>query len=278
VGWVGDVAVEIDRLVVGMYERAGSLFAVNELAESMKAHPALLNGFSVSLFQGPMDATSVGVIYPYLPDNIRDLLIQNNVDEGIVRIDGDRIVLTDEGTGPARAVNEMFESAASIWDGHDGLGDIDDTAVAVVAHGRTLPPPILPSAFAVAERVTERPTQAERVFRHINAIRYWRADAHRAAWSEVGLSVLEAHALNRLWDIDRDVVRVGQGEERPGRRGVAGLTERGYATDDAITELGRKAREAIEADTDARTEPIYAPLDHAEREQFLTGLRGLPIN
>jgi hypothetical protein len=92
------------------------------------------------------------------------------------------------------------------------------------------------------------------------------------------LSVGEAHALNRLWDIDRGVERVGQGEERPGRRGVAALTERGYAADDAITELGRKARAAIEADTDARTEPIYAPLDDAARTAFLDGLRELPIS
>ena len=135
-----------------------------------------------------------------------------------------------------------------------------------------------PSAFEVTQSLIDRPTQAGRVFRQLSALRYWRADAHRAAWSAAGLTVQEAHALNRLWDLDRGVVRVGQGDERPGRTGVAGLTDKGFAAGGAITDSGRAARAAIEADTDTRTLPIYAETSDDLRARFLTGLRALPIN
>src|SRR5204862_503475 len=84
-----------------------------------------------------------------------------------------------------------------------------------------------------------------------SALRYWRADAHRAAWHDAGLAVQEAHALNRLWDLDRNIDRVGQGDPRPGTRGVAALEERGWVADGAITDEGQKQREAIAAATDA---------------------------
>ncbi len=275
--FVGEAAAEVDRLVVAIYERTQTLFAASEFARSLKAHPGLLNG--LALLDGPIEAESVTVIYPYLPDRLRGLLVQNNIDEGVIRLEGDRIVLTDAGVAPAHALAAMFEQAAeSMWTNASDLSEVEPLLGAAVGQARALPAPILPSAFALAEQLTDRPTQPERVFRHVNALRYWRADAHRAAWSAAGLTVQEAHALNRLWDVHRHVERVGQGEPRPGRTGVAGLTERGYAAGEAITSAGVTVREAIEADTDARTAPIYEPLDEPSRVAFLNGLRELPIN
>jgi hypothetical protein len=275
VAWVSDVAAEIDRLVVAVHGRASAAFAGSELAKRLTAHPGLVNGLGTSLFDGPVPLESVAVIYPYLPENLRDMLVQNNVDEGIVTIEDGKIFVTDEGREPARLASVLLdESADAMWSDSAWLDDAEGAATVAVMHGRSLTAPMHPSAFAVTHVLIDRPTQPGRVFRTLSALRYWRADAHRAAWTAAGLNVQEAHALNRLWDINREVVRVGQGEERPGRTGVAGLATKGFAAADAITEAGIAAREAIEADTDRRTEPIYATL--TDPGLFLEALRNLP--
>jgi hypothetical protein len=220
----------------------------------------------------------LSAIYPYLPERMLDMLVQNNVDEGLVAVDDGHMTLTDAGREIAQRAKAAFDAVPkAMWEGQD-LDVAEQASAAAVAHGRKLPVVFEPSAFAVQAPIVDSASQAGRLFRGINALRYWRADAHRAAWTAAGLNVQEAHALNRLWDMHRDVERVGQGEERPGRTGVAGLTEKGLAANDAITDVGIKAREAIEADTDARTEPVYAPLDEAARLAFLDGLRQLPVN
>lgn len=277
--WVSDVAGEIDRLVVATHERAGKLFSGHALAGVLHAHPGVVNGIGLTLLREPVDVASLAVIYPYTPAKTIDLLIENNVAEGVVTVEGDRLTLTDVGREAARLANELLdESAGFCWTDPGALRPVEELAETAVTAAKALDPPIEPAAFAIKCNETERPTQAGRVFALLSALRYWRADAHRAAWAAMDLSVQEAHALNRLWDKDRDVERVGQGDPRPGRTGVTALAERGWAADDAITDLGRKAREAIEADTDARTEPVYAPLDDAARASFLAGLRQLPIH
>jgi hypothetical protein len=275
VAWVSDVAAEIDRLVVRVHGKAGELFAASELAQQMTAHPGLVNGLGTSLLDGPVPVEAVEVIYPYLPQHLRDMLIENNVAEGIVTVEDDKLVITDKGREPARLASVLLdESAAAMWPESAWLEAAEGGAMVAVLHGRALTAPMHPSAFGITQALIDRPTQPGRVFRLLSALRYWRADAHRAAWTAAGLNVAEAHALNRLWDLQRGVERVGQGEERPGRTGVAGLSTHGYAEGDVITELGVKAREAIEADTDARTEPIFATL--SDPELFLNALRNLP--
>ena len=274
--FAGDVAPEIDRLVVATHERGQAMFADHELARSLKAHPGLVNGIGTLMVDGPVEVDAVAVIYPYLPDSMREALIQNNVDEGVVVVENGLLRVTEAGRVPALAASVLLDdAAASMW-GDADLAGVEDLASDLVAYGRTIDPPIRPSAFALTERLVNRPTQPGRAFRLLSAVRYWRADAHRAAWHDAGLSVLEAHALNRLWDIDRDVDRVGQGFPAPGKRGVAALEARGWAADGAITDDGRKQRESIESSTDERTDPIYAGWDDSARDAFLRALTQLP--
>jgi hypothetical protein len=272
VGWVGEVAAEIDRLVVAVYARAPIGERMQELGYA--AHPGIVNGFGASLLEGPIAAEHVSVLYPYLPERLCEMLIDNNVEQGVITREGDQLVLTERGVEPAVLAGELLDGAAdAMWAEGASLDTAEAAGMVAVFHGRSLEPPMRPSAFAATEGMIDRPTQAGRVFRVINALRYWRADAHRAAWTAAGLNVQEAHALNRLWDIERGLVRVGQGEERPGRTGVAGLVSKGFAMGEAITNAGVKAREAIEADTDARNEPIFATL--ADPGAFLEALQNL---
>ncbi len=272
-GWVNETAAEIDRVVVAVFEQVGR--ELSEEFEFPNAHPGFLLGVGYPLLQGPIAVEDLAAMYPYLPSELFEKLVQNNADEGAISLHAGVVALTDRGRETATRLRERFdEISGSLWEGH-AVSDLESSALVALAHARSLGPLVEPSAFAI-QGAASGPSSAARLFHALTALRYWRADAHRAAWSAAGLSVLEAHTLNRLWDLDRGVERVGQGEPRPGRRGVAGLTERGYAENEVITELGRKAREVIEADTDARTEPIYAPLNDTARAGFRDALRRLP--
>ncbi|HUR77176.1 MAG TPA: hypothetical protein VMZ22_04450 [Acidimicrobiales bacterium] len=277
--WVSEVSAEIDRLVVATHDRAGALYPGHALAGVLTAHPGVVNALGLALMRGPVAVESLKVIHPYLPARLIDLLVENNVAEGVVQLEAGELVLTQLGYETARLANELLDEAAGFsWCDAGALSPVETVSDALIAHACTLDPPAQPSAFAVTCTMTDRPTQAGRLFRLLSALRYWRADAHRAAWAVAGLTVQEAHALNQLWDLDRGIDRVGQGDPRPGRTGVTALSEKGYAAGDTITEAGRQARASIEADTDDRTEPVYAPLDDAARTTLLAGLRQLRIN
>jgi hypothetical protein len=274
VGWVGDVAAEIDRLVVTVFREAGR--RVGDGFGFANAHPGLLVGVGSALAARPLPVASLAATYPYLPPALLDMLVENNVAEGVITLDAGVMSLTEPARREAtRVLNAFVDVPEEFW-ATALLDEVEVLSSACVTHGCSLDVLFEPSAFAVQAPLTDQPSQPARVFRNLAALRYWRADAHRAAWSGAGLSVLEAHALNRLWDLDRGVVRIGQGEEKPGREGTAALEERGWVADGAINDEGRKHREAIEAETDARTEPIYEVLDAAGRERFLEALQQLP--
>src|SRR5207253_7349932 len=129
------------------------------------------------------------------------------------------------------------------------LDVVESVSRVLVKRGSVLPPLDNPAAFPLFAEVCDRPTQPGRVLRLITALRYWRADAHRAAVKAAGFEPREAHALNTLWDRQRGLVRLGQGLPDPGRA-VTVLEERGLAADGAITTEGISLRERIERGTD----------------------------
>lgn len=274
--WAGDVAAELDRLVVAIYEATSAALAPSWPFPN--AHPAVLHGIGSALLVGPVTVGGLHATYPYLPASMFEALVRNNVDEGVITLDGDVIGLTDAGRAQAqRTLGQFHDTVTAMWQRRDLSGLERATAVAV-AYAATRPTLAEPSAFAVQAPLTDQIELAPRLFRQLNALRYWRADAHRASWANAGLTVGEAHALNRLWGADRQVERVGQGDPRPGRTGVAALTARGLAADDQITDAGRTLREAIEAETDTGTAIAFESLDDATRVFVVRRLREIPIH
>ncbi|HUQ39981.1 MAG TPA: hypothetical protein VM030_07475 [Acidimicrobiales bacterium] len=276
--YAGRVATEIDRLVIAGHRVAGEAPRPPAM-DSMRAHPGLLTTTAIVLLARPLTRDDLGRITPYIAPDLEDALVENNVSEGVLRRDGAHLVLTDEGRMVAEAVVELQDSAVvALWEaGAEVVAGLEDVARAVVAGGRSKVPPSSPDAFSLYAdpAVLDRPTPEARVLRAITAVRYWRADAHRAALRAADLGAAEAHALNRLWDAHRGVERVGQGRTEPGTRGLAAIEARGLAADGEITAAGIGQRNAIESDTDARTEPLYATLDETERDRLLAGLRSL---
>jgi hypothetical protein len=226
----------------------------------------------------PITREDLARIVPYTPPGLLDHLIDNNVTEGLVSLDDTTLALTNYGREAAEATVVVQEAVVErLWASvPDRVAALRGVLAAVVSYGRGIDPPMTPSAFALFASCCERPTDAATALRLITAVRYWRADAHRRALAEAGMRPLEAHALNRLWDVQRGVDRVGQGNPRPGRDGVAALEASGLAADAEITADGVALRQSIESNTDALTAPIYGSLDDASYEQLSIALEALP--
>ena len=134
--WVGDVAAEIDRLVVAVHGRAGAEFAASELAATLKAHPGLINGLGTSLLHGPVPVESIEVIYPYLPVHIRDTLIENNLDAGLVTIEDGHLHVTEAGREPTRLASVLLDDSADGTWARSDLDDVEATSRMLVDFGR----------------------------------------------------------------------------------------------------------------------------------------------
>ena len=276
--YAGDVAAEIDRLVIGGHEVADAYPDKPASVQRLSAHPALFNTVAVLLLAQSLRREDVSTIIAYTPPQLVTALIDNNVAEGVVVDDGGRISLTDNGRAPAEGVVAVQEAAVTdLWAGADEqLDTVRMLTQPLVERGRNISPPADPSAFGFFAAVCNRPTVAGTVLRQITALRYWRADAHRRAVLAAGLTHAEAHALNVLWDRHRGRSRVGQGFPEPGTKATTSLEARGYATSGTITDAGVQLREAIECDTDERTAPVYEDMDDDSGGRLLGALRALP--
>ena len=114
--------------------------------------------------------------------------------------------------------------------------------------------PLAGRALFAGQRAAEIPDEPlARLWRSADRLREYRGDSHVQAWSAGGFDPVEigllsdlywglaprAHTSGRGWTQDQ----LADGEER--------LRSRGLLEGNSITELGRSAREAIEASTDA---------------------------
>ena len=275
--FVGAIAAEIDRMVVRGHEFAAAYTDKPQAVAELAANPALLSTVAIVLLKRSLSRDDIARIVPYTPRSLIDALIDNNVTEGVVTIDDDRITLTMAGRAAAEGVVAVQESAvADVWsDAADVVKDAERLLGTVVEHGRANGPLRSPSNFELFADVCDRPMSPGRVLRLITALRYWRADAHARALEHAGLEPHQAHALNCLWDAHRDVDRVGQGFPEPGRKGLASLESHGLADGGMITNDGIALREDIERATDRLTAPIYDGLDEPSQHEILGLLRTL---
>ena len=276
--YAGEMAREIDRLVIRGHQEAGQYPDKPEVVRNLTVMPALLNTVGVVLLRQPLTRHDTQRIVFYTPPTIENALIDANIEGGILVEKDGELRLTEAGRAAAEGVVKLQEDAiAALWrDADEPLKEVDELATVVVRHGPAVEPPETPSNFPLFAAVVDRPTLPARVLRLITALRYWRSDAHRHAIGDAGLRPNEAHALNVLWDRHRAVERVGQGFGEPGTKGVATLEERGLAVDGVMTPNGLALRQHVEDATDRLTAPIYEGLDEAARNRLLVAIRALP--
>jgi hypothetical protein len=278
VSFAGEVAREIDRLVVSGHDVATAFPDKPVVVRSLAAHPALLNTVAVVLLQRDLTRDDLHRIITYTPHQMVEALIDNNIAMDVLSEEDGLLSLTSAGRDVAAGVATVQDAAmAQLWAGADAaVRAVEEMTMPLVRRARDLEPAAALPTFPLFADVRDRATAAGRVLRLITAMRYWRADAHRQVLDDAGLTAAEAHALNRLWDMGRGVERAGQGFPEPGRKGTSALEARGLAAAGAISAAGIELRERIEHDTDERTGPLYAELDAGSRVRLLDALAALP--
>ncbi len=258
------MAPEIDRLVL----------AVNDAVDSARLSAAagdrvvdwmVVNQFGDFLAAGALTQQIATSRSPYRPREVVRDRIHQLVEQGLVEHRGKALAATDDLLPLIRAfMDARAEAAATLWRGHeDDVEEASRTAEklrglasddhVVAATHRTLPAPEDPYLRLHSRLVT---------------LRYVRQHDHVEAWRSRGLSAAAAVAMTTLWE--GDTVDPGEALDE--------LVSSGLGTDEppGLTDDGRRMREDIEADTNARAQVIFDALGEAETAELLAVVRRLP--
>jgi hypothetical protein len=188
------VAPAIDRLVIGILLRAQP--RNRQLAE---AHGLARSGglveFRYALLGGPMARTTAEAVARYFSAGGLDEELDAQVAQGMLSVEGDRMVVTDGGRAFLQAVYDLHaEVTSEAWEAQ--LANLDRLAAIVgrlLAAGAATAGP----AFAGMARPFERPGDpaALVLFNRLSALRYHRADVHAAAWAAAGHTAESIRAM-----------------------------------------------------------------------------------
>ncbi|WP_333889928.1 SCO6745 family protein [Mycolicibacterium gadium] len=99
-------------------------------------------------------------------------------------------------------------------------------------------------------------------WRFADRLREFRGDAHTAAWTSAGYSAIEIGLTTELyWGLrPKTYVRTRGWSDAELDAAIAELESRGLIEDGALTDRGRREREAIETRTDAQCAPVLRAL------------------
>ena len=258
-----DVAPEIDRLVL----------AVNGAVDNARLSAAsgdrivdwmVVNQLGDFLAAGELTQQIATSRSPYRPREVVRARIHDLVEQGLVEHRGKALGATDELWPLIRAfLDARADAAATMWRGHeDDVEHASRTAEKLRALASD------DHVVAAAHRALPAPEDPYlRLHSRLVTLRYVRQQDHVEAWMAHGLSAVEAVTMTALW----------QGETVEPGAALADLISRGLASDDpALTDVGRRLRDAIETDTNERAQVIFDALGENETAEFLAVLRRLP--
>lgn len=264
-----EAAPEIDRLVLSVNGQVGPKHGgrLLELAHECGLETLeLLPHFGDFLLAGKLTHDLATLRMRYMPpervlsrlDELEGKLLIRRGDSGLVATPALQHLL--EALSAAQA-----DVAAEMWGGHqDDVATVtplakqlaeaasDDHVVAVVH--RTLPEPADPYLLLLVRLVT---------------VRYIRQHDHAMAWLSHGLTAPEMVTMTELWH-DQAGDRSGDGLTR---LVAAGLAE---TNPPRLTSAGLQMREAIEDETNRRSQETFDVLDSGPAEALIAALRRLP--
>ena len=162
------------------------------------------------------------------------------------------------------AVAQLQRVIGPPTDGLARAGALLDRAVAPLRpEGRPL--------FAGLRSRWDDPVDAWTRFFHLgDMLREYRGDAHVAAWTSAELDAVEIGLLTEAY-IGlplRTYIRTRAWDDRELDAAVARLEARGWMQDDALTDVGRTGREAVEDATDRALRPALEALGDDADELF----------
>ena len=261
---MADVAPEIDRLVLGVNEAVDNT-RLFEAAGDRVVDWIVLSQLGDFLLAGVLTQEIATSRSPYRPREVVRSRIHELVEQGLVEHRGKALAATDElrpliGT----FLDARADAAAPLWQDHED--DVDQASRAAQELGALVSDDHV--VAAVHHAVPEPEDPYLRLHSRLVTLRYARQHDHVEAWRAEGLTAPEIVAMTGLWN----------GEDVAPGEAVAQLVARGLASDDppALTGEGRRMREAIEADTNERSQAIFSALGADETAEFLAVLRRLP--
>ena len=153
--------------------------------------------------------------------------------------------------------NATRESLAEVLAG-ESVEETADLLVAATANAAFVGHPLFAGL-----RARGRPDDAVgRLWWACDLVREHRGDSHIAAVTDAGLNAVEMNVLTEVWVgmplLSYTATRRWSADAM--KSAVRSLGERGWLAEDALTDMGRAARDQIEAHTDAQEEAIVAVL------------------
>lgn len=268
--FAAEVAPHVDRLVLTVHRQ---MRAVHEDAidtwrsDSGLDRPGLIINLRPFFLAGTQSRTLLQRLHRYaLPTTLED-----NVNAAIAQR------LVDEALTPSTACLELARRLTTLqsslidelWGGQPALAELlEPLGTAVDGVPDRYPGP----AFALSRAWAELPRPADApaylVHHLLTALRYLRADAHSVVIDAAGLTPGEAARLDAAW---RELE--GIHHEHP----LDGLVSHGYldAAGD-LTEDGRRARQAIEDETNSVSGAVWEPVGADRMPKVIADLASLP--
>lgn len=263
-------AHEIDRLVIGINRRVGPAHGHHLLAlagniglESLD----LLPTFSDFLLDGLLTRQVALLRMRYRPeDDIRERL-EDLEKRGLITQTNTGFTATEQLRPLLKAMRSaLADVAQSVWENNE----VD---ISVVTETARLLSEKVTDDHVVAKAQSQLRPPLDRyslLEQRLVTLRFIRQHEHAESWLAEGLSAPEIVLMTALW-------RDAEGEID--EAAMESLRNLGYAKKSdppTLTATGKKLRQKIEDETNARSEPMFADLDSETADRFLAAMGNLP--
>ncbi len=264
-----DAAPEIDRLVLSVNQQVGVVHGseLTALARDRGLDSLeLLPHFADFLLAGRLSPELAMLRMRYMPSERVLSRLEELEDKQLIERHGSYLAATP-------VMRELLEEllaarskvAADVW------GDNDDEVATATRFAREVG--LAASAdhtVAVVHRALPQPSDPYlRLHQCLVTLRYIRQHDHAEAWLSRDLTAPAMTAMTQLWH---------GGDVDASHDGMGRLVELGFATAEPpeLTIEGRALRDAIEADTNHRSQATFMVLDDQAAGEFVDTLRDLP--
>lgn len=263
-------APEITRLIIGVNRRVGPKHggAIHARAADIGLDSIdLLPGFAELLLDGLLSKEIAQLRMRYMaPDQVLARLDELE-SKGLIAFGPAGYRATDALRPLLKAMRSaVADVAADLWRNKEVEVSVA-TEAANALRAAITPEHVVAAAHAKVRPPIDRYSMLEQ---RLETLRYIRQHDHAAAWIDRNLTAREIVVMTRLW----------RGEEVDGAdEPVRSLRDAGYVKKSdplQLTAKGLKVRQAIEDDTNVRTDRAFAVLDDEQAPRFLEALRNLP--
>lgn len=269
-GMAAEASPEITRLVIGVNRRVAP--AHGERLAAMARDRGLdsldlLPPFADFLLDGLLTPQIAQLRMRYAPAARINARLTELEEKGLIELDRGAYRATERLSPLLKDMRSaVADVAAKLWE-HNEVEISVLTEAARQIREQVTPEQVV----AAAHKKVREPLDRYSLLEHrLVTLRYMRQHDHAMAWIDRNLTAGEAGAMTALW----------RGEEAEIDEGVAeSLREKGFLKKSEpyeLTSKGTKTREAIEDETNQRSDAGFAALDEDEAQRFLTALKAMP--